>query len=122
MPFGGKNLENNGLRKGDRNTKYFYYLVSHHRRNNFISSLRFGNILIEGNQELRDKARKYFTELFTEPMNLRPILNGLSFNSLDSERSLELEKSFTEDEIFKGLKDCNRDKVPGPDGFPMGFL
>lgn len=29
---------------------------------------------------------------------------------------------FTEEEVLEGLKDCNKEKAPGPDGFPMGFL
>ena len=32
-----------------------------------------------------------------------------------------MEKPFTEDEIFKALADFKGDKVPCPDGFPMGF-
>jgi hypothetical protein len=43
-------------------------------------------------------------------------LDALAFNSLATEEASQLELPFEE------MKGMNRDKAPGPDGFPMTFF
>jgi hypothetical protein len=48
-------------------------------------------------------------------------LDGLVFNSLATEEAYQLELPFEEREVLEVVKGMNRDKAPGPDGFPIAF-
>lgn len=51
-----------------------------------------------------------------------PKLDNLEFRHISDGSREEIEKLFTEEEIFGCLMECNGDKVPGPDCFNMKFL
>jgi hypothetical protein len=64
----------------------------------------------------------FYNELFSEDEVRRPLLDGLSFSSIDEEDSLVLDRSFTEEEVLEVVKVMAGDKAPGPDGFSMAFF
>ncbi|KAJ9558370.1 hypothetical protein OSB04_012984 [Centaurea solstitialis] len=43
-------------------------------------------------------------------------------NKLNADEASSLERRFTEEEIWNAVRDCGRDKSPGPDGFTMEFI
>ena len=70
---------------------------------------------------MKEEILKAFENLLIDSGGWKPDSNNLSFERIDQEEARELEKPFTEKEIFKALFDFKGDKVLGPDGFPMGF-
>jgi hypothetical protein len=49
-------------------------------------------------------------------------LDGIAFNSLSLEEAAQLELPFEEMVVLEVVKSMNRDKAPGPDGFPLAFF
>ncbi|XP_021907538.1 primase homolog protein-like, partial [Carica papaya] len=52
--------------------------------------------------------------------------NGLNnlykLSELDEGRIEQLERDFSEEEVWEGLMQCDKDKSSGPDGFNLGFI
>lgn len=43
-------------------------------------------------------------------------LDRIRFQGLEEANKIDIEKEFFEDEVLKGLKECNGEKAPRPDG------
>jgi hypothetical protein len=71
---------------------------------------------------IREHIVQFYESLFLEQYNCWPRLDGLAFNSLATEEASRLELPFKERKVLEVVKGMNRDKVPGPDGFPMAFF
>jgi len=71
---------------------------------------------------IRDHIVHFYESLFSEQYNWRPKLDGIAFNSLSLEEAAQLELPFREREVLVVVKSMNRDKAPGPDGFPLAFF
>ena len=48
----------------------------------------------------------------TDPPS-RPLLGGIAFTSISLDDALDLEKDFTEDEVWKAIIDLGHEKAPG---------
>jgi hypothetical protein len=59
---------------------------------------------------------KLYQKLFTEPCRWRPMVGGISFDSI-----LKFEASWLE-EVRKVVSAMNGNKELGPDGFSMAFF
>lgn len=57
-----------------------------------------------GNEKLREAAKVYFQQLYTEEFPIRPKLDNLHFDTLGNARRELLEQDFSEDEIVVALK------------------
>jgi hypothetical protein len=60
--------------------------------------------------------------LYTEQFNWRPLLDNLSFDSIDEAKASWLKRDFEEGEVLEVVKVMNDDKVLGLDGFSMAFF
>lgn len=110
------------IEEGDRNTRYFHSLASHRRRCNPVEKLQIVNKFVSGNDYLREGAMNFFQQLYIEEFLLQPTLDELHFNQISEASRCFLEEEFTDEEILDSLRSCNRDKVPGPDGFNIKFI
>lgn len=110
------------LKEGNKNTKFFHYLANHRRRSNYVEKLCLDGDIISGNEELREIAKVFNQNLYTEDFSLRPKLDSLYFDTIDNANRKLLEVKLAEDEILLAFKSCNGDKEPGPDGFNFKFL
>lgn len=96
--------------------------VSHERRHNYVEEMFVGGKGVRGNEAMREAARAFYFDLYSENGSLRPKLDNLQFPCLrDSDRA-ELEGVFLEEEVRSCLFDCNGDNAPDPDGLNMRFL
>lgn len=84
--------------------------------------MTFGRKEVEGNRNLRNAGKEYFSKLYMEEYDWRLSLGSISFLVLDEGSKADLERCFTKEEILKGLRVCRNDKALGPDDFNMGFL
>ena len=60
--------------------------------------------------------------MFSDDAVRRPLLDGLTFSSIDEEDSSVLDRPFMEEEVWEVVKDLAGDKAPGPNGFSMAFF
>ena len=109
------------LREGDRNTGFFHKMANSHRRRNYLSKIKIDGTWLTEEQEIKEGVVGAFKDLLTDPGGWNPSMEGLDFNRIGDEEAARLEEVFSEDEVFLALSDLNRDKAPGPDGFPLSF-
>ena len=110
------------LKEGDRNTRLFHKMANAHRRKNRIGRIRINCVWFTVGQEMEEEILRAFENLLIDSGGWKPDSNNLSFERIDQEEARELERPFTEKEIFKALADFKGVKALGSDGFPMGFL
>ncbi|XP_058741619.1 uncharacterized protein LOC131614006 [Vicia villosa] len=91
------------------------------RRNNIVGLSSARGDLSEV-EDIRSKIMNHFANRFVESEEIRPLLDGVSFNCLTAEDCVYLEALFSLEEIKDAvwLRDC--EKSPGPDSFPLSFL
>lgn len=92
------------LRFGDINSKFFHQMATTRKRKNSIASLRVGNTLVNGQQQIALVISQFYTDLFMDPVPNRPRLEGLIFNSISEEKAMQLERPVTEKEVLDALK------------------
>jgi hypothetical protein len=110
------------LKAGDKCTKFFHQIANSNRRSNSIESLSVNGSVTSDHPAMRDQIVQFYESLFSEQYNWRPKLDGIAFNSLSLEEAALLELPFEEREVLEVVKSMNRDKAPGPDGFPLAFF
>jgi exonuclease III len=110
------------LKEGDKNTKYFHKIANSHRRHNSIRHLTINGELSSDLEDIKAQIIEFYTNLYSEDVGRRPLLDGLHFSSISSDEAGWLERPFEEEEIFQAVSKMNGDKAPGPDGFPMSFF
>jgi hypothetical protein len=64
---------------------------------------------------------KFYQKLFTEQSRWRPLVDGISFDSILESEANWLERAF-EEEVRKVVLVMVKDKAPGSDGFSIAFF
>jgi hypothetical protein len=72
--------------------------------------------------EISEHIVKFYQKLFTEQCRWRPLVDGISFDSISAVEASWLERDFEEDEVRKVVFKMNGNKARGPDGFSMAFF
>lgn len=85
------------------------------------------SLMIEGNQvveseKIKAEALNFFTNLFKEESQTRPVFSNLHFNQMSESQAKELIDSFSHTEIDQAVASCNPSKSWGPDGFNFNFI
>ena len=114
------------LKEGDQNTKYFHCKATQKRTKNFINFLLDDNDASHNSHsELCAIAFTYFRNLFKSSgsvqSNVEAIIDCLSRKVTDPMNQI-LTAGFSNAEIKAALFQMNRSKLPGPDGFRLGFI
>jgi hypothetical protein len=110
------------LKAGDKCIKFFHQIANSNRRSNSIDSLSVNGSVTSDQPAIRYHIVHFYESLFSEQYNWRPKLDGIAFNSLSLEEATQLELPFEKREVLEVVKSMNRDKAPGPDGFPLAFF
>jgi hypothetical protein len=109
------------LKEGDKCTKFFHSIANSNRRYNSIDSLLIGDTLSSNKTEIGEHVVEFYQKLFHEPSRWRPMVDGISFDSISDFDASWLERAFEEEEVKKvSAMNCN--KTPVPDGFSMAFF
>ncbi|XP_026459226.1 uncharacterized protein LOC113359869 [Papaver somniferum] len=91
------------------------------KKRNSISKLEVDGVESFDQDGIKANMRSYFETLFFERNEFSFTLDNLNFPSIAKVEKVELEKEFTEDEVFDVVKHFGKNKSPGPDGFSMEF-
>ena len=110
------------LQEGDKNNRFFHQVANSNRRFNSIDRLSIQGVITSDQKEIGEGLVSFYSDLFSDDAVRRPLLDGLTFSSIDEEYSSVLDRPFTEDEIWEVVKDLVGHKAPRPDRFSMAFF
>lgn len=117
--------EQQWLREGDGNTKFFHSIANGRRRTNWIDSIEDHGVTYRSEESKKSYFYHEFKELFTPKVTALPSFgewSGLFKAQHITPSSLQrLTEPFSLDEIKRATFQLGCDKAPGPDGFPMSF-
>ncbi|XP_026398308.1 uncharacterized protein LOC113294103 [Papaver somniferum] len=77
---------------------------------------------MDDKQILQEHIVEYYNTLFTEEEVIRPDLENITFDKINSQESYILEADFIEEEVMNDIQELGNNKAPGPDGFPIIFF
>jgi hypothetical protein len=106
------------------NTKYFHLIANDKHRKTRIFQLQDNDKVIEGDEQLKKYATKYYKGLFGSPSENNFSLDESIRDDIPQVTEGEnekLTKPFGEEEVKKAIFDMEHNKVLGPDGFPVKF-
>jgi hypothetical protein len=102
--------------------KFFHKIANSNRRRNYMEKIEVEGTIYHTDSDIREKVVQFYESLYTKKENWRPFVADLPFSVIeDSDRAL-LDSRFEREEIIQVVKDLQRDKSPGPDGFNMAFF
>ena len=108
------------MKEGDRNTGDFHRMTNAHRRRNCLRKISINDRRLDKEAEIKEGLIAAFKNLLSAPRVWRP-LPELSFNEIELGDASKMEEVFSEEEIWTAISGLNRDKAPGPNGFPLAF-
>ena len=112
------------LLQGDNNTKYFHLLANGRHRKTKVLQLEQDEGVFVGDANLQDYIANYYKGLFGEPDKTNFSMIESFSNDITQVSHLEndiLTMEFSEKEIKEAIFQMERNKAPGPDGFPVEF-
>ena len=119
--FWRQKLRETWLKEGDRNTGFFHRMANDHRRRNCLYNICINGRKLDKEEDIKEGLVDSFQNLLSDPGGWCPPLPDLNINRIGIEEAASLEESLSEEEIWTTISGLNRDKAPGPDGFPLAF-
>jgi hypothetical protein len=112
------------IQKGGNNTKYFHLIVNGKHQKQKIFQLEQDEGTIVGESNLRLFITEYYKRLFGPPeqnhfSSLEDINSDIPQLSIDESNILVVD--FAEKVVEEAIMSMERNKAPGPDGFPAEF-
>ena len=65
---------------------------------------------------------QFYENLLHDEHQQRPLIGGISYDTISTEDALELEKEFSEEEVRSAINELGKEKAPDPDGFSIAFF
>jgi hypothetical protein len=90
------------LRASDKCTKFFHTIANSNRRKNYIDSLLIGGRLSTNQVEINEHIVQFYHKLYTVQGSWRPLVDGLSFDSIEETEANWLERGFEVEEVREG--------------------
>jgi mannosylglycoprotein endo-beta-mannosidase len=113
------------IQEGGSNTRYFHLIANGKHRCKKIIQLEQDEGTIIGQENLKTYISEYYKSLFGPPEYSNVSLVE-DFNSniplLSHDENSILIAEFSEKEIFDAIDQMEKNKAPGPDGFPAEFF
>ena len=104
------------LREGDANTKFFDLQACHRSRRQRIDCLDIQGLQIVGEAEKAEACYQHFNAIMGTNFQ-RSRRFDLNVLGLPVEDLQEVERLFTEQEVWAAIQEMPGDRAPGPDGF-----
>ena len=104
----GVRAKQHWMADGDRNTKFFHQVTNRRRKFNVIHKIK-----VDDEPFGVKSAIVHFYENFPqEDQPSRPFLDGIPVASISLDEARDLEKVFTEDEIWNAITELGNKKAP----------
>ncbi|XP_028122983.1 uncharacterized protein LOC114320086 [Camellia sinensis] len=104
--------------QGDKNTRFFYAVVSTRHNRNMINFISVNGVSLEEPSRVKHEVFLYFKKHFKEGWVKRPVLEG-DFRLIEDTISHHLVSVFTEAKVWAAIKESNSNKPSGPNGFNL---
>lgn len=110
------------VKEKDRNTKYFYVILSIRKRKIFIGRLRSRNKIFFDFKLIRKEISKYFKKMYKEVkiLEVSLFINLLFIFLMEYVDSIEFVSNYEEVKVVVWV--CDFSKFLGYDGFNMNFI
>jgi hypothetical protein len=108
------------LQDGDANAKLFHLHSRHRKRKNFIANIAADGQILTNHEDKARAANDFYENLFGTNLNRDHSINLEELGTVVHNLA-DLERPFTEDEMWATVKKLPSDKAPGPDGFTSRF-
>ncbi|GKV39565.1 hypothetical protein SLEP1_g47323 [Rubroshorea leprosula] len=115
-------LRSNWVKLGDANTRFFHKIANGRKACNGIVGLSCDRQWVEEPEMVKKAAVEYFQKMFCGESWNRPKPSSITFKQITEEMRAWLERPFSAEEIEDGLKNCEGNKAPGPDGYNFNFI
>nr|GFA58250.1 RNA-directed DNA polymerase, eukaryota [Tanacetum cinerariifolium] len=106
----------------DENSKFFHGVVNKRRSQLAIRVIFVDGVWSTDPNLIKNAFFNHFATRFQEPPNFRFKINFVFPNKLHHNKTEELERHVSHDEIKRDVWDCGDNKSPGPDGFTFEFF
>jgi hypothetical protein len=113
------------VQEGGNNTKYFHLVANGKHRKKRIFQLEQDEGTIVGQNNLKTYISEYYKNLFGAPTqnNFSMIESAIEdIPQLSDEENTILTAEFSEKEVHDAIMQMEKNKAPGPDGFPAEFF
>ncbi|XP_028067000.1 uncharacterized protein LOC114269849 [Camellia sinensis] len=101
-----------------RNTRYFHIMATQRQSRNLMESITIKGNTYNTPKAMKQEVARYFGEAFAETWLSRPKLRGV-FKMIEPFQNELLLKDFSESKVKAIIKEGDRNKAPGPDGFNL---
>ena len=112
------------IQEGGNNTKYFHLIANGKHRRKRIFQLEQDEGTIVGQENLKIYISEFYKKLFGASAKNNFSLvetENQDMPQLSNEENEILTASFTEKEVHEAIMQMEKNKAPGPDGFPAEF-
>ena len=112
------------VQEGGNNTKYFHLIANGKHRKKKIFQLEQDEGTIVGEENLKVFITEYYKKLFGEPQqSLVSLMEDMNNDipQLSADENELLVKDYSMEEVHEAISQMERNKAPGPDGFPAEF-
>jgi exonuclease III len=112
------------IQEGGENTKYFHLIANGKHRRKKIFQLEQDEGTIVGQENLKNYITEYYKGLFGAPEKNNCVMDESmtqDIPQISMEENDILSAPFNEKEIFEAISNMEKNKAPGPDGFPAEF-
>ena len=107
--------------EGEKNTRYFYNLEKSKYNAKTCQSLLCGDTVITDDEQILEKQREFYQNLYTEDEEVSFTLQNNTDVSLSEEQAKEISHDLQEHEFRSALKQLKNNKTPGNDGLTADF-
>eukprot|EP00253_Pinus_taeda_P022290 PITA_22290 len=114
------------LKEGDRNSKFFHSFANARRKSNSIWNIRdSGGNLLSSQEEIANEATSFFQNQYKRGHNSPHDMFWAAESvpiMFDPQAYEDFIKPVSEDVLLSAMKAFNKDRSPGPDGWPIEFF
>ena len=110
------------IKEGDCNSKFFHITVNGNRRHNSLRGLLVDGCWTKEPIKIKEEVCQFFRKKFEEGEEVRPRLDGVTFQTISQNQNDFLVHRFDEKEVKDAVWDCGSHKSPGLDGLNFKFI
>lgn len=112
------------IQQGGDNTKYFHLIANGRHRRKTIFQLEQDEGTIIGQENIKNYISEFYKKLFGPPAVKSCVMEESMTHDIpqiSAEENSILTAVFSEKEVFEAISQMEKNKAPGPDGFPAEF-